>query len=63
MVADLDDPFCPLSKSSLFLNIVEDREKIDYLIEKLQKASDLVMKEAETIKIFSTRAASIGAVV
>lgn len=35
VVADLDDPYCPFPRNALFLNIVDDREKIDYLVEKL----------------------------
>lgn len=36
-MSDQDDPYCPLPKESLFLNVANDRDKINYLIEKLQK--------------------------
>ena len=34
-VTDINDPFAPLPKSKVFLNIYEDKEKIDNLLDKL----------------------------
>ena len=34
-VADITDPFVPLPKSKLMLNLVEDRERIDTFLDKL----------------------------
>ncbi|KAL4464887.1 hypothetical protein ABPG74_011448 [Tetrahymena malaccensis] len=63
VVSDLDDPYCPFPRNALFLNIIEDREKIDYLVEKLQKNSELVLQEAEASKIYHVKTASVGSVV
>lgn len=37
VVSDLDDPYCPVSTEALYMNIENDKEKINYLIEKLLK--------------------------
>jgi protein transport protein SEC24 len=42
VVSDLDDVNIPLPIEKLFLNVVNDREKISYLIEKLQKLAETV---------------------
>lgn len=37
IVSELDEVSIPLPIEKLFLNVVNDREKISYLIEKLEK--------------------------
>ena len=34
-VADIDDPFAPLPRSRLMMNVTDDRERIDALLDKL----------------------------
>ena len=42
---DIYEPFCPLSKGGIMLSIQNDKEKINYLIEKLIKnAENLYLK-------------------
>lgn len=43
VVSDIDDPYCPMPKESLFLNLAKDRDKINYLIEKLQKNGEVLL--------------------
>lgn len=46
-VSDLDDPACPIPKEKMFLNIEKDRDKINYLVEKLLKSSETLYQANE----------------
>lgn len=37
LVGDLEEPYCPLPKETLFLSANTDMDKIIYLLEKLSK--------------------------
>ena len=39
-VNSLDKPFAPISRKHMFMNVMDESEKIEYLIEKLFKFSD-----------------------
>ncbi|EGR29624.1 hypothetical protein IMG5_151710, partial [Ichthyophthirius multifiliis] len=62
VMADLDDPYCPFPKNALFLNIQQDREKIEYLIEKLLNNSQNILQNTAQGQFF-VKTASIGAVI
>jgi len=40
IVADIDDPCCPIPKEKMFLSVLNDREKLDYILEKLLKNAE-----------------------
>ena len=61
IVSDLEDPFCPLPINVLFQNVAEDREKINYLIEKLLKNAENMLEESKTKKYIQS--VGLGAVV
>jgi len=52
-------PFAPISRQSMFMNVMRDEDKINYLIEKLFKFADEFGLDSINNKISS----NIGAVV
>ncbi|KRX02234.1 Zinc finger, Sec23/Sec24-type [Pseudocohnilembus persalinus] len=63
IVSDLDDPYCPLSKQSIYMNVQNDKDKINYLIESLLKNGENMQQQYEQNNKSYIQCPSVGSIV